>query len=361
MTTQVEYTANGTSAVFPFPFAIHTDADCQVLLSNVLQSGDYSIRGQGSIDGGAVVFDSPPAAGLTVTLRHRGAIPVTAADALPGHLADKLVAGANITLSTVTEADGVQRLRITGTDTIDALEKSANLSDLADKAAARANLGVYSKAEIDALDQAVRDAALLKTGNLAGLTDLAAARTNLGVYSTTQADTAIANGTGQLSALVLHKDQNLNDLGNKATARGNLDVYSKSEVTSAIAAAQPDMTNVLYRNVSAVVEAGFWTKPVALTVTGGVVTPDPLAGTVFTLTLTAATTLAFPAGMTGKAGMFLVVAKQDATGGHALTLASGYALAGGEWSAAANAVNLLWVTSDGSGTALDVVIAQRGA
>ena len=61
-----------------------------------------------------------------------------------------------------------------------------------------------------------------------------------------------------------------------------------------------------------------------------------------------------------EAGMFLVVAKQDATGGRALTLASGYALSGGKWSTAANAVNLLWITSDGSGTALDVVIAQRG-
>lgn len=360
MTLQVEYTANGTSNVFPFPFAIETEADCQVLVGGVPQSGDYCIRGQGSIDGGAVVFDSAPATGLVITLRRRSDLRINAVDAEGGYLADKLVAGDNITLKTVIQ-DGVQRLQITGTDTIDALEKAANLSDLGDKAAARANLGVYSKAETDALDQSVRDASLLKTGNLAGLTDVAAARNNLGVYATTQVDTAITTASTQLSAQVLHKGENLNDVASKPTARANLDVYSKAEVTAAIVAAQPDMTNVLYKNVSAVLEKGFWTKPVALNAASGTVTPDLNAGNVFTVTLSSSLTLGFPADLTGKAGMFLVVAKQDATGGRTLTLASGYKLAGGNWSAKADAVNLLWVTSDGSGDVLDVVIAQRGA
>lgn len=64
-------------------------------------------------------------------------------------------------------------------------KKSANLSDLADKAASRTNLGVYSKSETDAKD-----------------------------------------------ALALKKASNLSDLANKETARSNLDVYSKSEVDS---------------------------------------------------------------------------------------------------------------------------------
>lgn len=64
-------------------------------------------------------------------------------------------------------------------------KKSANLSDLADKAASRTNLGVYSKSETDAKD-----------------------------------------------ALALKKASNLSDLANKETARSNLSVYSKSEVDS---------------------------------------------------------------------------------------------------------------------------------
>ncbi len=355
MTLQVEYTANGASNVFPFPFAIETEADCQVLVGGVPQAGDYCIRGQGSIDGGAVVFDAAPAAGLVITLRRRSDLRINAVDAEGGYLADKLLAGDNITLETVTQG-GVQRLRITGTDTIDALEKSANLSDLVDKAVARANLGVYSKAETDALDQSVRDAALLKTGNLAGLTDVGSARANLGVYS--KAETDALDQSVRDAALL--KTGNLAGLTDKPTARTNLDVYSKAEVTAAIAAAQPDMSNVLYKNVSAVLEKGFWTKPVALAVVNDAVTPDLNAGNVFTVTLSASLTLGFPASLSGKAGMFLVVAKQDATGGRALTLAPGYALAGGRWSTAANAVNLLWCTSDGSGDVLDVVIAQRG-
>jgi len=272
MTLQVEYTANGTSNVFPFPFAIETEADCQVLVNGVPQSGDYCIRGQGSIDGGAVVFDAAPATGLVITLRRRSDLRISAVDAEGGYLADKLLAGDNITLETVTQG-GVQRLRIAATG------QDVSVAELV---------------------------AVLKAG---------------------------ANVT-------LSKD-----------ASGRL----------VVAAAQPDMTNVLYKNVSAVLEKGFWTKPVALNAASGTVTPDLNAGNVFTVTLSASLTLGFPADLTGKAGMFLVVAKQDATGGRTLTLSSGYKLAGGNWSAKAGATNLLWVTSDGSGDVLDVVIAQRGA
>ena len=136
-----------------------------------------------------------------------------------------------------------------------------------------------------------------------------------------------------------------------------------ARIDAKVAAAAPNLSGYLRASTSAVLEAGYWTKPVVLAVAGGAATPDPGAGNVFApaAPLSANLTLGFPTALAGKAGMFLVVLRQDATGGRTLTLASGYKLAGGSWSTAANAVNLLWVTSDGSGTALDVVIAQRGA
>ncbi|EPY01344.1 hypothetical protein [Magnetospirillum fulvum] len=134
-------------------------------------------------------------------------------------------------------------------------------------------------------------------------------------------------------------------------------------IAAAIAANTPNLSAYLRYNASAVLEAGFWTKPVVLTINAGVATADLAAGNVFTpaAPLSANLTLGFPAEAEGKAGMFLVVLKQDATGGRTLTLAPGYRVAGGSWSTTAGAVNLLWVTSDGSGAALDVVISQRGA
>ncbi|MCR6633140.1 MAG: hypothetical protein NVV74_25595 [Magnetospirillum sp.] len=54
MTTEVIYTADGIT--FVFPFAIETEDDCQVLIDGTLQRGGYSLRGQASIDGGAVIF-----------------------------------------------------------------------------------------------------------------------------------------------------------------------------------------------------------------------------------------------------------------------------------------------------------------
>lgn len=148
--------------------------------------------------------------------------------------------------------------------------------------------------------------------------------------------------------------------GDIAPDEGDVGQMAQS-IMSMIAAKIPNMAVYLRKDTSTVLEAGFWTEAVPLVLVGGTVTPDLAAGNVFTATATTNLTLAFPAGLAGRAGMMLVVITQDATGGRTLTLAPGYRVAGGSWSTTAGAVNLLWVTSDGSGAALDVVISQRGA
>jgi hypothetical protein len=122
-----------------------------------------------------------------------------------------------------------------------------------------------------------------------------------------------------------------------------------------------DLGGYLARDEADVLTAGYFTAPVAAAIAAGHVALDPAAGNVFTVAVTAPFTLDFPAGLAGKAGMILVIATQDGAGGHALTTAAGYHAAAGSWSTEANAVNLIWITSDGGGAALDVVIAQRGA
>lgn len=124
--------------------------------------------------------------------------------------------------------------------------------------------------------------------------------------------------------------------------------------------ALPSLDGYLQGDTAATLTAGFWTAPVVVAIAGGHAVLDVADGNVFTIAVTADFTLDFPAGMAGKAGMMLVVATQDGTG-RTLTLASGLTLAAGEWSITPGAVNLLWITSDGSGTVLDVVISQRGA
>lgn len=91
-------------------------------------------------------------------------------------------------------------------------KKSANLSDLADKATSRNNLSVYSKAETD-------EAYLKKSSNLTDLSDKAASRTNLDIYSKSEA--------GSIFAKV---EENLADLVSPAIARDNLEVPHKSKL-----------------------------------------------------------------------------------------------------------------------------------
>ena len=90
------------------------------------------------------------------------------------------------------------------------LHSSGSLGELADKAASRTNLDVYSKAEASAQ---MLDAA----SNLSDVTNSATARANLNVYSKSETD-----------GVYLNAGSNLSDIGNADTARVNLDVHSKS-------------------------------------------------------------------------------------------------------------------------------------
>lgn len=226
MTCQVNYTANGSTVVFPYPFAIPAKTALEVHINGVVQDVGFHITSAGSQDGGTVVFGSAPADGHLVSLLYLGAVTISAQDATAGHLSDKLVAGSGITLETVTEPGGVQCLKLHADASADVLEKDQNLADLPDSALARTNLGVYSKAETEARDQAVKDAALLKTDGLNGLTNPALARSNLDVYSKAEVDTRDQSVTAALEG----KLAGLSGVTNVAAAQIKLDVYSKGEV-----------------------------------------------------------------------------------------------------------------------------------
>ncbi len=63
--------ANGSQTVFAYPFPIFAAADLKIFLNGAPQSSGFSIVGIGQTDGGAVTFDTAPAAGVVVTLERR--------------------------------------------------------------------------------------------------------------------------------------------------------------------------------------------------------------------------------------------------------------------------------------------------
>ncbi|HFO0261695.1 TPA: phage tail fiber protein [Serratia marcescens] len=62
------YTANGLTTVFPYEFYLLNAGDLSVSLNGSVITSGYTISGVGNVDGGEVLFLTPPANGVTVML-----------------------------------------------------------------------------------------------------------------------------------------------------------------------------------------------------------------------------------------------------------------------------------------------------
>ncbi|MDY6407462.1 MAG: phage tail fiber protein, partial [Pseudomonadota bacterium] len=66
---RIQYTADGTSTDYEFPFAIFTSDDLDVYWDDILQSTDsYTVRGIRHSDGGTVSFNEPPQIDTIITI-----------------------------------------------------------------------------------------------------------------------------------------------------------------------------------------------------------------------------------------------------------------------------------------------------
>jgi hypothetical protein len=64
----VQYTADGTQAVFAFPFPVLAAEDLVVVFDDGLSPAPHLITGLGESGGGSVTFEAPPPAGTRITL-----------------------------------------------------------------------------------------------------------------------------------------------------------------------------------------------------------------------------------------------------------------------------------------------------
>ena len=65
---RVQYIGDGAQTVFPYAFGIFEDEDIEVYADETRMESGYTVTGAGSSTGGSVVFDTPPADGVRITL-----------------------------------------------------------------------------------------------------------------------------------------------------------------------------------------------------------------------------------------------------------------------------------------------------
>lgn len=182
--------ADGAKTVFSFPFPIFTADDLDVRTNSTLLTSGYTVVGEGSSTGGAVIFADAPANGVRVTLRRRqtygrtddflderaptphelnDAVDQTVAAiqelaeevsrAVKRPLSSDLSLAVDLSLPLPEAGKAIGWSETAGglvnlpqADVSDMLRKSQNLADLPDKAQARFNLGLDSAATHDAAD-----------------------------------------------------------------------------------------------------------------------------------------------------------------------------------------------------------------
>lgn len=176
--------ADGAKTVFSFPFPIFTADDLDVRTNSTLLTSGYTVVGEGSSTGGAVIFADAPANGVRVTLRRRqtygrtddflderAPTPHELNDAVDQTVAAiqelaeevsravKRPLSSDLSLAVDLSLPAPEAGKVIGWNetagglvnigqpsTTDALLKSQNLADLPDKAVARSNLGLASVA-----------------------------------------------------------------------------------------------------------------------------------------------------------------------------------------------------------------------
>lgn len=234
----ISYTADGTTAVFAFPFPVFEPLEIEVLINGTVQVSGFTLLGKGSDESAAIQFATAPASGAAIVLRRAGHVQVSGTDA-PGFLDVKLVAGANASITATSDAAGEHLVIAADANPADFLAKARNLADLTNPATARSNLGLGSAATKDVGTNAGQLVQLDAGAKLPAVDGSQLLNIPMGKVQTDGTDTpdylqaklaaganvSVTKSAGKMviaAPNALDKTANLADLTNAATARSNL-------------------------------------------------------------------------------------------------------------------------------------------
>ncbi len=223
---RIAYVADGVQSAFTYPFAIFKAADLEIWLGGERQTANFTVSGVGISTGGTVLFATPPAIGIRVTLRRRLSIA-----RVSDYQADGIIRAKTLNDELDYQVAAIQQVVEDVARAVKQAPTSGSMADLTLPEPLAGRVLKWDGAGL-ALANSEYDPDTLGAdlASTRGAREAAEAAAVVALAARDQAQSAAASVTDPLV-----RAQNLDDLPDKAAARNNLSVYSRAQVDSAFA------------------------------------------------------------------------------------------------------------------------------
>jgi hypothetical protein len=345
---KVQYTANGSTTVFSFPYKFNTNSDLTVIETNVSTgvdttktlTTDYTVSGAGNSGGGSVTFLVAPVNSRRITIQRVVALTQETDyqpdDDFPAEVHEAALDKLTMIAQQLNDADArTLKAPVADSITLGTLPLDAVRANKALVFDATGQVAVSVDNYVDQATAAAASASAASSSASAASTSASNAASSASAASSSASSasssaSAAAASAASVAGGVLDNSVTtikLVDLAVTTAKIDNLAVTAAKIANSTITAAKTDTTSVAVLGTAQSFTTAHGFSGTTLT-DGASISWDLAANQVATVTLAGNRTLTNPTNKVN-GNVYILVVKQDGTGGRTLSFGTDYKFAGG--------------------------------